>query len=145
MHRNLKFFYTCYVCDVKNISSYVQFMLFCCKMDFVAICTLLSQNLFFCHLHTFVWKEIEPKIASVEKKYQVWVWWQQASLLAKGKRGRHVSCLEQTLITTLALHHLPTKSRRPGKPKSGREESVKVELCAKLRSVTDSQSTIGAK
>ena len=57
-------FSTWHVCDVENVSTCVQFMLFCCKIGFVAIYGLLSRNL----LCTFVWRKIEPKIASVEKK-----------------------------------------------------------------------------
>ena len=53
-----------HVCDVEN----VKCMLFCCKIGFVAIYTLLSQDLFSRNLRTFVWRKIEPKIASVEKK-----------------------------------------------------------------------------
>ena len=58
--------------DVENVSTYVQFMLFCCKIDFVTIYALLSENLFCRDLRTFVWRKIEPKIASVEKKWQIW-------------------------------------------------------------------------
>ena len=56
---------------MENVSTYVQFMLFCCKIDFVTICALLSENLFCRDLRTFVWRKIEPKIASVEKKLQI--------------------------------------------------------------------------
>ena len=67
MWRNLKFLQQWHVCDVEI----VKFMLFCCKIGFIAIYALLSQNLF-CHgLRTFVWRKIELKIASVEKKLQI--------------------------------------------------------------------------
>ena len=77
MCRNQKFLHIWHVSDVENVSTYVQFMLFCCKIDFVTIYALLSENLFCRDLRTFVWRKIEPKIASVEKndKYQVWVKW----------------------------------------------------------------------
>ena len=57
--------------DVENVSTYVQFMLFCCKIDFVTIYALLSENLFCRDLRTFVWRKIEPNIASVEKKWKI--------------------------------------------------------------------------
>ena len=38
---------------------------------FVAIYALLSRNLFCRELRTFVWRKIESKIASVEKKWQI--------------------------------------------------------------------------
>ena len=72
MCRNQKFLHIWHVSDVENVSTYVQFMLFCCKIDFVTICALLSENLFCRDLRTFVWRKIEPKIASVEKKWQIW-------------------------------------------------------------------------
>ena len=59
------------MCDVKNVSTYVQFVLFCWKIGFVAIYALLSRNLFSRDLRTFVWRKIEPKIAYVEKKWQI--------------------------------------------------------------------------
>ena len=68
MCRNQKFLHIWHVSDVENVSTYVQFMLFCCKIDFVTIYALLSENLFCRDLRTFVWRKIEPKIASVEKK-----------------------------------------------------------------------------
>ena len=71
MCRNQKFLHIWHVSDVENVSTYVQFMLFCCKIDFVTIYALLSENLFCRDLRTFVWKKIEPKIASVEKKWQI--------------------------------------------------------------------------
>ena len=71
MCRNQKFLHIWHVSDVENVSTYVQFMLFCCKIDFVTICALLSENLFCRDLRTFVWRKIEPKIASVEKKLQI--------------------------------------------------------------------------
>ena len=71
MWRNLKFLHIWHVCDVENVSTYVQFMLFSCKIDFVTIYALLSENLFCRDLRTFVWRKIEPKIASVEKKWQI--------------------------------------------------------------------------
>ena len=72
MCRNQKFLHIWHVSDVENVSTYVQFMLFCCKIDFVTIYALLSENLFCRDLRTFVWRKIEPKIASVEKKWQIW-------------------------------------------------------------------------
>ena len=68
MRRNLKFFHIWHMCDMENVSTYVQFMLFCCKIGFVAIYTLLLRNLFCRNLRTFEWRKIEPKIAYVEKK-----------------------------------------------------------------------------
>ena len=68
MCRNQKFLHIWHVSDVENVSTYVQFMLFCCKIDFVTINALLSEDLFCRDLGTFVWRKIEPKIASVEKK-----------------------------------------------------------------------------
>ena len=47
----------------------------CCfiaKFLFYAIYAVLSRNLFCRDLRTFVWRKIEPKIASVEKKWQIW-------------------------------------------------------------------------
>ena len=67
MWRNLKFLQQWHVCDVEI----VKFMLFCCKIGFIAIYALLSRNLFCRNLRTFVWRKIEPKIASVEKKWQI--------------------------------------------------------------------------
>ena len=72
MWRNLKFLHIWHVCDVENVSTCVQFMLFCYKIGFVAIYALLSRNLFCRDLRTFVWRKIEPKIASVDKKWQIW-------------------------------------------------------------------------
>ena len=40
-------------------------------MGFVMIYVILSQNLFCRNLHTFMWRKIEPKIAYVEKKWQI--------------------------------------------------------------------------
>ena len=64
MCRNQKFLHIWHVSDVENVSTYVQFMLFCCKIDFVTICALLSENLFCRDLRTFVWRK--------NYKYQVW-------------------------------------------------------------------------
>ena len=46
MWTNLKFLHIWHVCDVENASTCVKFMLFCCKIGFVAIYALISQNLF---------------------------------------------------------------------------------------------------
>ena len=43
MWRNLKYLHIWHVCDVENASTCVKFMLFCCKIGFVAIYALLSQ------------------------------------------------------------------------------------------------------
>ena len=53
-----------------------QFMLFCRKISFVAIYTVLLRNIFGCDLRAFAWRKIEPKILSVEKKdkYEVCLW-----------------------------------------------------------------------
>ena len=40
---NLKFLHIWHMCDEENGSTCVKFMLFCCKIGFVAIYTLLSQ------------------------------------------------------------------------------------------------------
>ena len=61
MCRNQKFLHIWHVSDVENVSTYVQFMLFCCKIDFVTICALLSENLFCRDLRTFVWRKIEKE------------------------------------------------------------------------------------
>ena len=60
----MKFLQQWHVFDVEI----VKFMLFCCKIGFIAIYALLLQNLFCRGFCTFVWRKIEPKIASVEKK-----------------------------------------------------------------------------
>ena len=54
MWRNLKFVQQWHVCDVEI----VKFMMFCCKIGFIAIYALLSQNLFCRGLRTFVWRKI---------------------------------------------------------------------------------------
>ena len=41
------------------------------KNDKYQVCFLNWQNLFSCDLRTFVWRKIEPKIACVEKKWQI--------------------------------------------------------------------------
>ena len=71
MWRNLKFLNIWHVHNVENVSTYVQFMLFCCIIGFVAIYALLSRNLFCRDLRTFMWRKIEPKIKYVEKKLQI--------------------------------------------------------------------------
>ena len=43
MWRNLKFLHIWHVCDEENGSTCVKFLLFCCKIGFVAIYTLMSQ------------------------------------------------------------------------------------------------------
>ena len=43
MWTNLKFLHIWHVCDVENASICVKFMLFCCKIGYVAIYALLSQ------------------------------------------------------------------------------------------------------
>ena len=43
--------------SVENVSKNVQFMLFCCKISFVAIYTVLSRNQFCCNLRTSVWRK----------------------------------------------------------------------------------------
>ena len=57
---------------VENVYTYVHVMLFCWKIGFVVIYAVLSRNLFCRDLGTFVWRKIEPKIAYVEKKWQIW-------------------------------------------------------------------------
>ena len=42
-----------------------MFMLFCCKISFVTIYTLLSQNRFYCDLRTFVWRKNYQKITNI--------------------------------------------------------------------------------
>ena len=56
MLRNLKFLHIYNVCDV-NVSINVQFMLFCCKISFVAIYAVLSQNQFCRNLSDFLWSK----------------------------------------------------------------------------------------
>ena len=48
---------------------------FSCKICFVTIYAVLSQNLFCRDLRAFVWRKVEPKIVLVEKKdkYQVYL------------------------------------------------------------------------
>ena len=48
MWRNLKFLHIWHECDVENVSTNVQYMLFCCKISFVAINAVLSQYTHFC-------------------------------------------------------------------------------------------------
>ena len=59
-----------HVCHVENVSSYVQLMLFCCKIDFVVIYGILLQFTHFCRRISFVAFTLfcVEKIASVEKK-----------------------------------------------------------------------------
>ena len=60
---------------MRNVEKFLQLMLFCCKISFVAIYAVLSRNLFCCDLRAFVWRKVEPKVVPVEKKdkYQVWL------------------------------------------------------------------------
>ena len=64
-----------YMCDEENGSTCVKFMLFCCKIGFVAIYTLLSQ-IFVVAIYAFLCGEkINQQLRSWRKidKYQVWV------------------------------------------------------------------------
>ena len=67
--KNLKFLHILDVYDVENVSTNVQFMLFCCKISFVAIYAVLSRNQFCYNLRTFVWRTFLPKIAYMWRKY----------------------------------------------------------------------------
>ena len=50
---------------------YVKSMLFCCKSVLLQFMLFVANM--FCHdPRTFVWRKIEPKIAYVEKKWQIW-------------------------------------------------------------------------
>ena len=60
------------LCDVENVSTCLQFMLFCYKIDFVLIYAVLSQNMFCRNLRNFVWRKFEQEIAYVEKIWQIW-------------------------------------------------------------------------
>ena len=53
---------------LRNYNSLSQITLFCCKICFVSIYAVLSQNLFCRDLRAFAWRKIEPKIIWVEKK-----------------------------------------------------------------------------
>ena len=64
----MKFIHFWHVCDLKNFNTNEKFMLFCYKISFVAIYAPLSQNLSCRDLRTFVWRQIYPKVALVEKK-----------------------------------------------------------------------------
>ena len=72
---NLKFLHIWHTCDEENGSTCVKFMLFCCKIDFIAIYTLLSQ-IFVVAIYAFLCGEkINQQLRSWRKidKYQVWV------------------------------------------------------------------------
>ena len=58
---NLKFLHIWHVGDVENVSTYVG-----------QIYVVLLQNMFCRNSRTAVWRKIEPKIAYVEKKWQIW-------------------------------------------------------------------------
>ena len=55
--------------DVYNLWYFVA--LNCWKIRFLAIYAVLSKY-FCCDLRAFVWRKIEPKIVSAEKKGQIW-------------------------------------------------------------------------
>ena len=71
MWRNLNFLHIWHVCDVENVSTYVQLCCFVAKSVNFAIYTVLSQNLFCRDLRAFAWRKIDQKIVPVEKKGQI--------------------------------------------------------------------------
>ena len=74
MWRNLKFLHIWHVCDVENASTCVKFMLFCCKIGFVAIYALLSQISFVAIYALLCGEKINNKLCVWRKndRYQVW-------------------------------------------------------------------------
>ena len=57
-----------------NVNKYgvlSHFTIFWCKISFLAIFAVLSQNQFWYDLRAFTWRKIEPKIVPVEKKLQI--------------------------------------------------------------------------
>ena len=87
--RNLKFLHIWYVCDVGNASTYVRFVLFCCKIGFVAIYTLLSQICFVAIYALLCGEKINQKLRVWRKneKYEVrkTVIWQSCSNRSKNE------------------------------------------------------------
>jgi len=71
MWRNLKFLHSWHVYDVENVFKCVHIMLFCWKMGFVVIYVVCRKICFDANLRTFVWRKIKPKIAYVEKNWQI--------------------------------------------------------------------------
>ena len=52
---------------MENVLKYVNFRLFCYEMDFIAMCAVLSGNMFCRDVRTFAWRKIEAK----NDKYEV--------------------------------------------------------------------------
>ena len=69
-----EFFHIWHVCDVENVSTYVQFILFCCKIGFVPIYALLSQNCFVVIYALLCGGKFNRKLPLWRRndKYQVW-------------------------------------------------------------------------
>ena len=57
------------MCTIYGVLSH--FTIFWCKISFLAIYAVLSQNQFWYDLRAFAWRKIEPKIVPVEKKLQI--------------------------------------------------------------------------
>ena len=78
MWTNRKFLHIWHVCDVENASTCVKFMLFCCKIGFVAIYALLSQ-ICFVAIYALLCGEkttqITPKCGEKNDKYKVCLLW----------------------------------------------------------------------
>ena len=64
-------FSTSDLCDVENVFTNVQFMLYCCKICFVAICAVLLQNQYCRNLRTFVWRNFLIKNCACGKIWQI--------------------------------------------------------------------------
>ena len=92
MWRNLKFVQQWHVCAVEI----VKCMLFCCKIGFILIYALLSQNLFCRNLRTFVWRKINQKLSPWRKndKYQVCMICGQPLTITKSQSSYKTSCCE---------------------------------------------------
>ena len=87
MCRNQKFLHIWHVSDVENVSTYVQFMLFCCKIDFVTIFlrTFVGKSVLSRFTHFCVEKKLNQKLPLWRKNDKYEVCW---------GRGYALTCVE---------------------------------------------------
>jgi len=85
---------------LQNHISLSQLTLFCCKICFVAIYAVWSQNLFSRNLRASVWRKIEPEIVLVEKKRQISGMW---VVCAYSLCGHFMNSLEENLEGNVSL------------------------------------------
>ena len=69
MWRNLKIFHIWHVCEEEDVSTCVKFMLFCCKLGFVAIYSL-CRNFFVAICTLLYWDKLTTNCVC-EEKWQI--------------------------------------------------------------------------